>query len=226
MAYEFLKKLFGTPKEGEASKSMTYDELEAAIDADKKIQVVDIKAGGYVAKETLDAKATELAGVKKQLEDANAEIQSYKDMDIEKVQQSAKEWEEKYKADTAALNKKIEDQATEFAAKEYIGGYNFTSGLAKEAALSAFMKQEFKRDENGKFLGADDFMASMKEANPGAFAVETPPDQENTPPAPKPHFAPPNPATPPKNGKKMSLTEKMKYASENPGIDVNTLFEE
>ena len=45
MAYEFLKKLFGTPKDGEEPKAMTYAELEAAIDADKKIQVVDVKAG-------------------------------------------------------------------------------------------------------------------------------------------------------------------------------------
>ena len=55
MAYEFLKKLFGTPKDGEEPKTMTYAELEAAIDADKKIQVVDVKAGGYVSKEKLDA---------------------------------------------------------------------------------------------------------------------------------------------------------------------------
>ena len=29
MAYEFLKKLFGTPKDGEQPKAMTYAELEA-----------------------------------------------------------------------------------------------------------------------------------------------------------------------------------------------------
>ena len=226
MAYEFLKKLFGTPKDGEAPKAMTYAELEAAIDADKKIKVVDIKAGGYVAKETFDTKETELDGVKKQLEDANTEIQSYKDMDIDGIKKAAADWEEKYKTDTAALSKKLEDQATEFATKEYIGKYQFTSDLARNAAVAEFMKQEFKRDANGKFLGADDFMASMKEANPGAFVAEEPPAPEDTPPTPKPHFAPPKPATPPKGGKKMSLTEKMKYASENPGIDVNTLFEE
>ena len=45
MAYEFLKKLFGTQKDGEEPKAMTYAELEAAIDADKKIQIVDLKAG-------------------------------------------------------------------------------------------------------------------------------------------------------------------------------------
>ena len=46
MAYEFLRKLFGTPKDGEQAKSMTYEELEAAIDAAKDIQVIDLKAGG------------------------------------------------------------------------------------------------------------------------------------------------------------------------------------
>lgn len=225
MAYEFLKKLFGTPKEGEAPKAMTYAELEAAIEADKKIQVVDIKTGGYVSKDTLDTKITELDGVKQQLEEANAEIQSYKDMDIDGIKKAATDWEEKYKTDTAALSKKLEEQATEFATKEYIGKFNFTSDLARDAAVAAFMKQEFKRDENGKFLGADDFMAAMKEANPGAFVAEEPPAPD-TPPTPKPHFAPDTPPNPPKGGKKMSLTEKMKYASENPGIDVNTLFEE
>ena len=38
MAYEFLKKLFGTPKEGEQPKAMTYDELEAAINAESGIK--------------------------------------------------------------------------------------------------------------------------------------------------------------------------------------------
>lgn len=81
---------------------MTYAELEAAIDADKKIQVVDVKTGGYVSKEKLDAKITELDGVKQQLSDANTTIQSYKDMDIDGIKQSAKDWETKYAGNTEA----------------------------------------------------------------------------------------------------------------------------
>ena len=104
MAYEFLKKLFGTQKDGEEPKAMTYAELEAAIDADKKIQVVDVKAGGYVSKEKLDAKITELDGVRQQLTDANAEIKSYKEMDIDGIKKSAKDWEDKYNHDTQELN--------------------------------------------------------------------------------------------------------------------------
>ena len=34
MAYEFLERLFGTPKEGEQPKSLTCAELKAAIEAD------------------------------------------------------------------------------------------------------------------------------------------------------------------------------------------------
>ena len=69
---------------------MTYAELEAAIDADKKIQVVDVKAGGYVSKENWMPRLQSWTGVKHQLSDANTTIQSYKDMDIDGIKQSAK----------------------------------------------------------------------------------------------------------------------------------------
>ena len=70
MAYDFLKKLFKKDENG-AIIPMTAEELEAAIDADKNIKIVDLSAGGYIAKDKFDAKETELKGVKKQLEDAN-----------------------------------------------------------------------------------------------------------------------------------------------------------
>lgn len=224
MAYEFLKKLFGENEDG-TPKAMTYDELEVAINADGSLKLFNLEDGGYVAKEKLDSKITELKDTKKLLDDANTTIQSYKDMDIDGIKQSAADWEQKYNTDTAALNKKIEDQATEFAAKEYMGKFKFTSPLVEKAAMTEFMAQGFKRGEDGKFLGADDFMSSMKESNPGAFVVEELPAPDNSP-KPKPTFTPPTPATPPKSGKKMTLTEKMKYMADNPGTDVSTLFEE
>lgn len=224
MAYEFLKKLFGKNEDG-TPKALTYEELEAAIDADGKIKVVNLEDGGYVAKQKLDDKITELKDTKQLLDDANSTIQTYKDMDIENIKRSVGEWETKYNTDTKALQDKLDAQATEFAAKEYMGKYQFTSPLAAKAAMAEFMAQGFKRGDDGTFLGADDFMKSMKESNPGAFVVETPPTQD-TPPAPKPTFTPPNPVNPPKAKKKMTLTEKMKYMAENPGTDVNSLFED
>lgn len=226
MAYEFLKKLFGTPKDGEKPKSMTYEELEAAIDADGTLKLINLEDGGFVSKEKLDTKITELKETTKLLKDANETIQTYKDMDIEGIKKSVTDWEAKYNTDTKALQDKIEAQATEFAAKEYMSKYNFTSPLVAKAALAEFMAQEFKRGEDGTFLGADDFMKSMKESNPGAFVVETPPTDPEPPAPPKPTFTPPNPANPPKPAKKMTLTEKMKYMADHPGTDVNSLFEE
>ena len=85
MAYDFLKKLFGTPKEGEAPKAMTYAELEAAIDGDKDISLVNLKAGGYVSKDKFDAKDTELKGVQAQLTSANEQIKSFEGQDIEGI---------------------------------------------------------------------------------------------------------------------------------------------
>lgn len=161
MAYEFLKKLFGKNEDG-TPKSLTYEELETAIDGDKKLRIVNLEDGGYVAKEQLDAKSTELAGVKQQLTDANKEIQSYKDMDIEKIQQSAKEWETKYNTDTKALNEKLAAQERSHQTDRYLDTVGLKAGaMYRDFVKKAFEAKEFKL-EGGKFLGADDFIADLK----------------------------------------------------------------
>lgn len=185
MAYEFLKKLYGVPKEGEEPKAMTYEELEAAIDADGSIKLADLSGGGYVSKEKYNAKVTELTGVKQQLADANTEIQSYKDMDIEGIQKSAKEWEDKYNADTKALEDKLTAQEYSHAADMFMSKYQFTSKPAREGVMAEFNKKGFKL-EDGKFLGAEDYMNSLMESEDykGAFKTEDEPTakkQENKP---------------------------------------------
>ena len=195
MAYEFLKKLYGKQKEGEEPKSMTYEELEAAIDADKKIQVVDIKAGGYVSKEKLDAKITELDGVRQQLTDANEEIKSYKEMDIDGIQQSAKDWEDKYNHDTQELNDKLAKQERDHQMDRYLDTVGLKPGaMYRDYVRRAFEEKELKL-ENGKFIGADEVMNELKE-NPDykdAFVSEPPEDKPevlgNPPEQDMPYFS-------------------------------------
>ena len=62
MAYDFLKKLFPANEDG-TPKAMTFEELEAAISADKGISLVNLKDGGYVSADKYSAKETELKGV-------------------------------------------------------------------------------------------------------------------------------------------------------------------
>lgn len=188
MAYDFLKKLYGVPKEGEEPKAMTYEELEAAIDADGSIKLADLSGGGYVSKEKYNAKVTELTGVKQQLTDANTEIQSYKDMDIEGIQKSAKEWEDKYNADTKALEDRLEAQEYSHAADMFMSKYQFTSKPAREGIMAEFNKKGFKL-EDGKFLGAEDYMKTLMESEDykGAFKAEEKPEVKE--PENKPFFA-------------------------------------
>ncbi len=176
MAYEFLKKLFGTQKDGEEPKAMTYAELEAAIDADKKIQIVDLKAGGYVSKDKLDAKITELDGVKQQLIDANAEIQSYKDMDIDGIKQKAADWEQKYNSETQKLNDKLTKQERDHQMDRYLDTVGLKSGAMYRDYVRKALEEKDLKLEDGKFLGADDVMKELKE-NPDykdAFIAEEP----------------------------------------------------
>lgn len=169
--YEFLTKLFKTV-DGQP-EALTSDQLIQRITEDKTISVVNLKDGGYVAKEKLDAKITELTGVKQQLTDANAEIQSYKDMDIDKIKQSAADWEQKYNTDTAALNQKLQEQEYSHQTDMFMSGYKFTSKAAEAGIRAEFKAKEFKL-ENGKFLGAEEYMKSLMENEDykGAFVQE------------------------------------------------------
>lgn len=222
--YEFLKAIFGTNEDG-TPKALTFDQFTAALGDAKDITLVNLKDGGYVSKDKFDAKDTELKGVQQQLTDANATIQSYKDMDIEGIKQSVTDWETKYNADTQQLKDQLAAQEMEFAAKTYLGGFKYANDLVRDQIYSKFMEKKFAR-EGEKFLGADDFMAEMKKQYPTAFVDDTPPADPApadppapaTPPAGAPYFAP---QTPPAGGqKKRTLSELMKYANEHPGAKI------
>ena len=182
MAYEFLKKLFRTPKEGEAPKSMTYEELAKAIDEDKDLKLVDLSAGGYVAKEKFDAKETELKGVKQQLTDANTQIKSFKDQDIESVQKKVAEWETKYNEDTKALKDQMAAQQRNYAENMLLSGYKFTSKAARNGILGELRAKNFQIDDKGVLLGAKDFMKGLMSDDEfkGAFVTEKPDGKEGS----------------------------------------------
>lgn len=173
MAYEFLKKLFKKDENG-AIIPMTADELETAIDADKNIRVVDLSAGGYIAKDKFDAKDTELKGVRKQLEDANKQIKSFEDQDVDGIKAKVSEWEQKYNTDTQALKDQMAAQNRSHAEDMFLSGYKFTSKAARKGVLDELRSKKFQLDDNGTFLGAKEFMSSLMKDDDykGAFVTE------------------------------------------------------
>ena len=235
--YEYLKSLF----EGGA---ITFDQFVAALESRKEVKLANLADGGYVAKDKFDAKVTELSGVKEQLTAANTTIQSYKDMDIDGIKKSAAEWQQKYETDTKSLQEKLDAQATEFAARTYLGGFQYADDLVKDAIYDKFMAKKFKRSEDGKFEGADAWMEEMKKSFPSSFAASKPAaDPAGIPPAgsgtpapnspsgapagappagkPRPWFAPLAGPSGSSGGKKMSLSEMMAFKNDHPDAKID-----
>ena len=122
---------------------------------------------------TITALTTERDGLKTQLSDANTEIQSYKDMDIEGIKQSAADWETKYNTDTQALKDQLKGVQYNHAVETAISGIKFTSASAKKAFVSDLTAKGLTL-QDGKLLGLDDFTKDYKESDPGAFAPDEP----------------------------------------------------
>lgn len=114
---------------------------------------------------------TERDGLRTQLDAASAEIQSYKDMDIDGIKSKSAEWERKYNEETKALSEKLE--ATEYAhtVEKAVSNYKFTSTSAHKAFVSDLTAKKLPV-QDGKLMGLDDFVTAYKEADPGAFAQE------------------------------------------------------
>lgn len=217
--YEYLKTLFGTAEDGTAV-ALTFDQLVEKLKATTDIKLANLAEGGYVSKDKFEAKETELSGVKQQLTDANAQIASYKQMDIDGIKKAASDWEQKYNDDTAALTQKLKDQERAHGVDMLFNDYKFTSKAAKDGVRAAFDKRNFPY-EDGKFIGAKEFMDSLAtDADyKAAFVVEAPTPTEPQNPAPKPSFSNPNPQPTPK--KKVSLAELMQRKNENPNAQIN-----
>ena len=141
--------------------------------SNEEIKSILAEHGKTVTTETDKAKNTltdEITTLKTQIENANKEIKSYKDMDIDGIKKSATEWEDKY-------NKLINEQ--EEAKKEsirrertdaFFNDVKFASESAKAGVIAQFNAKDFKYDEEtGKFQGASEWLEELKTKDTGAF---------------------------------------------------------
>lgn len=144
------------------------------------------KAEADAQKQSISAKDTEIEGLKGQIAQRDADIKTLRDgaSDAETFKKQLSELQGKYKTDTDALNKKLTDQATEFARKtateKFFSGVKFSSSLARDAAMSQFRDKGLKL-ENDTFIGGKEWLEELKKSSPDAFAADDNPD-------PKPNF--------------------------------------
>ena len=123
----------------------------------------------------LEKYKAENEGLKTQLSEANTQIQSFKEMDIDGIKASAEEWKTKYETDPKALNEKIAAKDYDYAIKDFMSNYKFIDDDVKETVINKFKAKEFKLEE-GKFLGGEDFMKEYKENHKSLFISDEPQD--------------------------------------------------
>lgn len=162
MKREFLKEL-----------GLTDEQINSVMSEHGKT-VEKHKTSADKASQDLEKYKDEVEGLKTQLTDANTQIQSFKDMDIDGIKQSADDWKAKHEADTEKLNKQLADKDYEYGLKEYLGKYKFANDRVKNSIVQDLKSKEFKL-ENGVFLGADDYMKQLQESEPTSFINEEPP---------------------------------------------------
>ncbi len=132
-------------------------------------------------KETIDAIMAEYGkttqglreerdNLKTQVEDANKEIQSYKDMDIDSIKKSADDWKTKYEEMEANQKAEKEKSIRNERTNAFFNDIKFASESAKAGVIAQFNEKDFKYDEETKkFLGANEWLKDLKEKDSGAF---------------------------------------------------------
>lgn len=115
---------------------------------------------------------TEAATLKKQIEDANAQIESFKSMDVEGIKGAADDWKAKYeqaRKDAADAVAKLKfDHALESA----LAGAKARDITAVRALLKA---DDLKLSEDGAtVIGLDDQLKALREQKDFLFESDTP----------------------------------------------------
>jgi len=206
-----VKELFDKSENG----TLTWEQFQAAM-GDAKF--VDLTEGKYVSKQKYD---DELAQKETRITDLTTTI-STRDKDLATLQQTLKDagdlealkqasknladLQKQYEKETKDYQAQLARQAYEFAVKEFANSKSFTSKAAKRDFTNAMLAKNLQF-EDGKIIGAEDFVQIYSKDNDDAFVKATPPAD------PKPQFA--AGTNQPKPGK-LSLSEMMRMKNENP----------
>lgn len=205
-----VKELFDKAENG----TLTWEQFQAAM-GDAKF--VDLTEGHYVSKQKFD---DEVSQKDKRIEELTTTIGT-RDSDLATLQQTLKDagdiealkaasknladLQKKYDKETKDYQAKLTKQAYEFAVKEFANSKSFSSNAAKRDFIQSMLAKNLNL-EDGRIIGAEDFVEIYSKDNADAFVVKK--DE-----SPKPKFAE---GTGAKKPEKLSLSEMMKIANENP----------
>ena len=210
-----VKELFDKAEGG----TLTWEQFQTAM-GDAKF--VDLTEGNYVSKQkhddeisqrdarigelttTISTRDTDLATLRQTLSDAG-DLEALK-----KASQDLADLQQKYDKETKDYQAQLSKQAYEFAVKEFANSKTFSSSAAKRDFTRSMLAKKLSM-EDGKIIGAEDFVEIYAKDNADAFVAPKPAD-------PKPQFVS---GSGEKKPAKLTLTEMMKMKNDNPNAIID-----
>ena len=127
--------------------------------------------------EDIKKRDADLEDLQKKLKNAGVDAEKLKTLETDLAT-----LKKTYEESKGEYEKKLADQAYEFALKRKVDALKFSSNSAKKAFIADAMKEEMKI-KDGELQGFDSFVKSYKENDAGAFISEEPNKQD------PPHFS-------------------------------------
>lgn len=152
MSYEYLKPMFG-------NGPLTFEQLTEKLDAAEGVKLVNLKDGGYVGKEKLDAAEARVSALQQQLTQANGKLEGYDPEWKTKAQQMQQEADQKVEA--VRLDYAIRTALTEAKAKN-------------PEKLAKLIDRDGLKMVDGKLVGLDEQLKALKESDGYLFEGDKP----------------------------------------------------
>ena len=195
MKTEFLKSL--NLSQEVIDKIMAENGKDIAVEQKKAEKAIQERDSYKLKAESLET----------QVNDANTEIQKFKDMDIDGIKKAADDWKETAEKAKADADKQISQMKFDYALSAAL-----TGAKAKNAkAVKALLDMDGLKFNDGKIVGLDEQLAQIKTDNDYLF--------ESDEPAPE-FVKGTNGGSGSVGGKKpseMTYTEMCDYMAQNPG---------
>ena len=200
MKTEFLKSL--NLSQEVIDKIMAENGKDIAVEQKKAEKVIQERDSYKLKAEYLET----------QVNDANTEIQKFKDMDIDGIKKAADDWKETAEKAKADADKQISQMKFDYALSAALTGAKAKNTKAVKALLD--MDGLKFNDNDGKIVGLDEQLAQIKTDNDYLF--------ESDEPAPE-FVKGTNGGSGNVGGKKpseMTYTELCDYMAQNPGAEI------
>ena len=198
MKTDFLKSL--NLSQEVIDKIMAENGKDIAVEQKKAEKVIQERDSYKLKAESLET----------QVNDANTEIQKFKDMDIDGIKKAADDWKETAEKAKADADKQISQMKFDYALSAAL-----TGAKAKNAkAVKALLDMDGLKFNDGKIVGLDEQLAQIKTDNDYLF--------ESDEPAPE-FVKGTNGGSGSVGGKKpseMTYTELCDYMAQNPGAEI------